>query len=417
MSGTEIRHTYTVLYLENDPFVFARVAKLLSGWGFILHVAENGREGLRLFEEVKPDIVITEIKLPHLNGLQVARHVKERTPRTQVVITSVLMEPEYLLEAINIGVTAYLPKQVDPAALAEALEKCARMIAVHDASAISVPVVSGETPEQLSFLPDESLHIDGSTSSENPDSPKMKDLVSLNADLEFRLIRRSALLDAARKELDDLCDAISHDINGPLSRLQGFSQLLIDEHGKALGTEGELCLERIVGAGRELKKILDGLMDLAQLSSKGVVSRQVDLSSIAMAIVNELRAQAPERRVNIFITPGLSVIGDEELLRKALGNLLDNAWKFTAGNEDVRIEFGCAAGNGKTVYFVRDNGVGFDMHYASKLFRPFQRVHDRDMYPGNGLGLAAVERIIRRHGGRIWFDAEQGRGATFYFTL
>lgn len=416
MNETETRHSYTVLYLENDPFVFARVAKLLSGWGFILHVAENGREGLRLFEEVKPDIVITEIKLPHLNGLQVARHVKGRTPRTQVVITSALMEPEYLLEAINTGVTAYLPKQVEPAALAEALEKCARMIAVHDASATSVSVGTGDAVK-LRVVDPGVLLPDAVTSSEHAESPEIKDLVSLNAELEFRLIRRSALLDAARKELDDLCDAISHDINGPLSRLQGFSQLLIEEHGKALGAEGERCLERIADAGRELKKIIDGLMDLAQLSCKGVVSHQVDLSGIVMSLVNELRMQAPERHVNIFIAPGLSVLGDEDLLRKALGNLLDNAWKFTAGNEDARIEFGCAAGNGKTVYFVRDNGVGFDMRYADKLFRPFQRVHGREVYPGSGLGLAAVERIIRRHGGRIWFDAEPGRGATFYFTL
>lgn len=416
MSSAETKKSYTVLYLENDPFVFARVAKLLSGWGLLLHVAENGREGLRLFEEVKPDIVITEIMLPHLNGLQVARHVKERAPRTQVVITSALMEPEYLIEAINAGVTAYLPKQFDPTSLAEALERCARMIAVYDASLANVPVSAGEVPEQLSLLPDSSQEAPVS-SAEQSESPQLKDLVSLNADLEFRLIRRSALLDAARKELDDLCDAISHDINGPLSRLQGFSQLLMDEHGKLLGREGELCLDRIIGTSAELKKILDGLMDLAQLSSKGVVSRPVDLSGIAMSIVNDLRSQTPERQVNIFITPGLSAIGDEELLGKALGNLLDNAWKFTEGKEDARIEFGCAAGNGKTVYFVRDNGVGFDMHYASKLFRPFQRVHPREAFPGNGLGLAAVERIIRRHGGRIWFDAEEGRGATFYFTL
>jgi len=242
-------------------------------------------------------------------------------------------------------------------------------------------------------------------------------LQSLNTELEERVARRTTELAAANRELEAFCYSVSHDLRAPLRGIDGFSQALAEDCGAAVGAVGEEHIARIRKATQRMGRLIDDLLSLSRFSRAEHVCGRVDLSTIAGEVLEELRRSQPERRVEVVLSPGLGTEGDDALLRAALENLLGNAWKFTSTRASARIEVGSEERNGERVFFVRDNGVGFDMAHAGKLFGAFQRLHTEREFPGNGIGLATVQRIIHRHGGRIWAEAGLDRGATFYFTL
>ena len=234
---------------------------------------------------------------------------------------------------------------------------------------------------------------------------------------ERELARRAAELESSNAELERFAHAVAHDLRAPLRTISSFSQLLLEDHAGGLNEEGKDYLTRVGNAGRHMARVIDGLLDLSRIARAEMRHEEVDLSSLAEGIVAELRRRHPERRVEFAIRGGLVAEGDRRLLRLALENLLGNAFKFTARKSRARIEFGATDHGGAPTYYVRDNGAGFDMAYAGKLFGPFQRLHGQEEFDGVGIGLAAVARVVRRHGGRIWAEGEVGRGATFYFTL
>lgn len=238
----------------------------------------------------------------------------------------------------------------------------------------------------------------------------------LNRELEDKIARRTARLEATVEELEAFSYSVSHDLRAPLRAIDGFSRILLEEKSDRLDGEGEGHLERIRSASARMARLIDDLLSLSRLSRLTLRWRPVDLSRLAGEIATELEAGEPDRNVDWIIQPDLQAAGDPTLLRAALENLLGNAWKFTAGEENAQIEFGRSADD-PNHYFVRDNGVGFDMHYAGKLFGAFQRLHGQHEYPGSGIGLATVKRIIHRHDGRLWAEAVDGDGATFHFTL
>ncbi len=235
--------------------------------------------------------------------------------------------------------------------------------------------------------------------------------------LAERLQHDNLELDALNKELESFSYAVSHDLRAPLRAIDGFSQALIEDAGPQLDQASHGHLTRIRQAAQRMGMLIDDLLKLARVTRAELEVSRTDLSATAASVVGELRRAAPQRAVDISIAPGLSVDGDPTLLGVVLENLLSNAWKFTGKVAAPRIEFGRIERDGKPVYFVRDNGAGFDMAYAAKLFGAFQRLHDNKDYPGTGVGLATVQRIIRKHGGQIWAEAAVGRGATFYFTF
>jgi len=237
------------------------------------------------------------------------------------------------------------------------------------------------------------------------------------AELEQRVSERTAQLETANKELEAFAYSVSHDLRAPLRGLDGFSAALLSQYTEKLDEQGRHYLERIQAASRRMGQLIDDLLNLSRLSRRELIRREVDLSALARQIAAELQARDPERLAEFTIAEGMTCEGDAHLLRVALGNLMGNAWKFTGGRSPAQIEVGTAEQDGERVYFVRDNGVGFDMAYADKLFTPFQRLHAVDEFPGTGIGLATVQRILQRHGGRIWPEAAVGRGATFSFTL
>jgi signal transduction histidine kinase len=224
-------------------------------------------------------------------------------------------------------------------------------------------------------------------------------------------------LETANHELEDFCHSVSHDLRAPLRAIDGFSQALLEDAGERLAPADHETLGRVRAAAQRMSGLIDDLLRLSRISRTKPAPSEVDLSALAGAVVEELRRGEPARRAVVDIQDGVRALGDGRLLRVALENLLGNAWKFTRRRPEARIAFGAENGAPRPVYFVRDNGAGFDMTYAGKLFGAFQRLHSGRDFEGNGIGLATVARVVHMHGGRIWAEAAVDQGATFRFTL
>lgn len=235
--------------------------------------------------------------------------------------------------------------------------------------------------------------------------------------LNQRLARDNAELDAVNRELESFSYSVSHDLRAPLRAIDGFSQALNEDYADRLDAEGQGYLKRVRQAAQRMGMLIDDLLRLAHVTRSEVVREEVDLADMAGKVLQELERTAPERHVVATFASGLKVRADGRLMRVVLDNLLGNAWKFTGRRDPARIELGVETVDGEQAYYVRDNGAGFDMAYAGKLFGAFQRLHDATDFPGTGVGLATVQRVIRKHGGRVWAQARPDEGATFYFTL
>ena len=235
--------------------------------------------------------------------------------------------------------------------------------------------------------------------------------------LEDSLRQRTLELENSVAELETFSYSVSHDLRAPLRSIDGFSQILLEDYRDKVDAEGQDCLRRIRNASQSMGQLIDALLQLSRVM-RGELSREpVDLSILALATAAVIQKAEPVRRVRFQIANGLQARGDRRLLGVALQNLLQNAWKFSARNPEPTVEFGSTQKDGKTAYYVRDNGIGFDMTYVGKLFTPFQRLHPAQQFEGTGIGLATVQRVIKRHGGRIWAEGAVGKGATFYFSL
>ena len=235
--------------------------------------------------------------------------------------------------------------------------------------------------------------------------------------LEQRVKERTAALDASNQELEAFCYSVSHDLRSPLRAIDGFSQAILEDMDGRLDVNAAGHLARIRAASQRMAALIDDLLSLSRITRTGLTVKQIDLTRMARAVCEELAAAQPGRVVRAVVADGLEAEGDPRLVRQVFENLIGNAWKFTSKQEGARIDVGSQAGEQGPIYFVRDNGAGFDPQYAGRLFGVFQRLHAMTDFPGTGVGLAIVERIVKRHGGRVWAEAAVGRGATFYFTL
>ncbi len=244
-----------------------------------------------------------------------------------------------------------------------------------------------------------------------------EELVRLNEELEQRVRQRTLEYEEANRELESFSYSVSHDMRAPLRHIEGFTRIFMEDHGTEISPEGRQYLDRICSSTRRMGEIIDALLKLSRISRRIICLEEVDLSGIAREIAADLRAASPEREVEFVVADGVAAHGDRQLFRVILDNLIGNAWKFTGKQEAARIEFGSESAEGVRAFFVRDNGAGFDAAYANKLLGVFQRLHRADEYEGTGVGLATVQRLVHRLGGRIWAEGEVGRGATFYFTI
>ncbi|MEB3244770.1 MAG: CHASE3 domain-containing protein [Vampirovibrionales bacterium] len=246
---------------------------------------------------------------------------------------------------------------------------------------------------------------------------KTREVTELNETLELKVEERTAQLNAVNKELETFSYSVSHDLRSPLRSISGFSQALIRLKNDQLDEEAQDFLNRILNNAQRMGLLIDDLLKLSRLSRGSLQKEPVNLSVLVKDSLDELMLQEQSRQVKVTIEPDLIATADKQLIDAALQNLINNAWKYTSKNEIAEISFGSRMSNDKQAFYIQDNGAGFNMKYAHKLFGAFQRLHAMEEFSGNGIGLATVQRIIHRHGGEVWAEAEEGKGATFYFTL
>ncbi|OGV68216.1 MAG: hypothetical protein A2283_08945 [Lentisphaerae bacterium RIFOXYA12_FULL_48_11] len=309
---------------------------------------------------------------------------------------------------------------VDKEKNAKAVEKCMREGSIRNLEIHYVNVAGQVIPIEVNATVVESggkrkiLSICRDITERKQNEDKIR---RMNEDLERRVLERTAQLDAVNKELESFAYSVSHDLRAPLRGIDGFSLAIQEDFGRQLPREAHEYLGRIRNAAVRMGLLIDDMLALSRLTSRQINMEKVDISGLAAEVCDEIARNTPDRSVKRIIMPGLTVYGDKNLLRVVLENLLGNAWKFTRHTAKPRIEFGCKQENDRKVFFVKDNGVGFDMAYAKKLFGAFQRLHTEEEFKGTGIGLATVQRLIRRHGGQVWAEAVINKGATFYFSL
>jgi signal transduction histidine kinase len=240
------------------------------------------------------------------------------------------------------------------------------------------------------------------------------DLARLNRELESMVAERTSELERSNSELAGFCYAISHELRAPVARLQGFSDVLMDEDSEE---NRRFCAERVAAASRQLQVVIDAILLLSRLSKIEMELSEINLSELTQSIVAELQSEGEGAKASVAIDAGMSCFGDRGLLRICLVNLIGNAFKYSSREEAPHVEIGMATKNDKPCFYVSDNGAGFDMQCIDMLFVPFQRLHQQDEFPGTGIGLATVQRIVERHGGSIWAEGKEGEGATFFFTV
>jgi light-regulated signal transduction histidine kinase (bacteriophytochrome) len=236
-------------------------------------------------------------------------------------------------------------------------------------------------------------------------------------DLERLVKERTARMEQLNKELESFCYSVSHDLRAPLRSINGFTSALMEDYVDAIDDQGMDYLSRVCGGANRMSELIDALLDVSRVTRAEPVLEHVDMGQLAHEVVDELHMRNPDRHVDVDIQQDMNIVADRRFIKIILENLLENAWKYTSKKAKAEITVGLLKRDGEDVYFVRDDGAGFDMRYAGKLFEAFQRLHQQDEFAGTGIGLATVQKIIHQHSGRIWADASPGKGATFYFTL
>jgi two-component system sensor histidine kinase/response regulator len=368
----------TILIVDDRPQNLLALEKTLSGTEAELVRATSGNAALTATLNHEFALAILDVQMPGMDGYELARLLRE-DPKTQslpiIFLTAAYREDEQVIEGYRSGAVDYIVKPY------------------------------------------------------NPDILLSKVNVFLQMDRQkAELQRQREQLESLNRELEAFTHSVSHDLRAPLRAVIGFSRILLEDHAPRLVEEGRECAGRIVAAAQRMELLIEDLLRLSHITKAEMRGELIDLSGTAEKIAESLHRTEPDRFVEFAITPKLSAYGDPALLQVALENLLGNAWKYTANHKRARIELGQTANanlddpdprlaGDVPVYYVRDDGAGFDMAFAGKLFAPFQRLHNSDEFPGTGIGLATVQRIINRHGGRIWARGEQEKGATFYFYL
>jgi PAS domain S-box-containing protein len=510
----DTRPRISILYAEDDSVTRNLLGRMIPVQfpDVELFIAENGKIALEIFREHAPEIVITDINMPVLDGIRMAAEIKAIRPETVIIVVSAYSDTSYLLSAIELGVNHYVLKPIDHKKLfavidksittillerrlsdqnsyirklSQAVEQSPSMVMITDArgtieyanprfcetTGYTLGELVGQTPRLLKSdltAPDTydtlwstisagsvwhgeflnrkkngELYWEAASISPVIDEQgAITHFVAVKEDITARkeaeqqieilntsLAARAAELEAANRELEAFNYTVSHDLRKPLTNINGYCQVILQLCADQLNDQSRRYLQEIYSGTLRMNKLIDTLLNFSHLSRTDMVWKEIDLSGIAKMIAAELKLSEPERQVTFSIAEGITANGDAGLLRVVLENLLGNAWKYTGRKESAVIEFGalenrtgsdCQIPNselGNKVYYVRDNGAGFDMTKADQLFIPFHRLHHREEFTGHGIGLATVQRIIQRHGGRVWAEGEPDRGATFYFTL
>jgi two-component system sensor histidine kinase/response regulator len=399
-----------LLIVDDNPTNLKLLKAQLESEGHSVLEARNGVEALRAVRSQPVDGIVSDILMPDMDGFQLCLEVR----RSELLHTLpfILYTSTYIAAAdrelaATVGADGYLLKPAPTQHIVAALQQAQQ----RPRGPASAPGAAADNERQVLRQYSEVLV--------RKLEEKNQELVLANQHLEQRVAERTAQLQASVTELELFSSAVSHDLRNPLHGIAGLVQIVLEmDYESRHDSDGFQLLSRVLGQAQHMAELITALLALAQSGRSELQSVPVDLSRMAAQAAQALQAAQPQRSVQVLIGPGIVGQGDPRLLRAVLDNLLGNAWKYTAQSEPARIEFGQRAGRDAVpVYYVSDNGVGFDMAHAGQLFEAFQRFHSSADFPGNGIGLALVKRIVQRHGGRVWAESAPGAGATFSFVL
>jgi two-component system sensor histidine kinase/response regulator len=377
-----------ILLVDDQPANLLALEAMLQGLGQNLVKAESGREALKWLLTHEFAVILLDVKMPEMDGFETATliHQRDKSRHTPIIFLTAAEKSEtQTVRGYAVGAVDYLVKPVVPEFVR---------------SKVSVFV---ELAKKTELLRRQTRLLQDS-------EQEARELAAARADLVRDLEHKN-------RELESFSYAVSHDLRAPLRRIESFARALTESRADKLDATGVRFLDRIREASQQMSRLIDDVLHLSRLTRAELRDQELDLSAIVGMILERLQEAEPERNVEVKIRPEVIATGDAQLLRIALHNLLENAWKFTGKQPAARIEFGVTNIGGEPTFFVRDNGAGFDMSYVERLFGPFQRLHLTSEFPGTGIGLATVQRIIHRHGGRVWAAGTVGQGATFHFTI
>ncbi|MGO8799362.1 MAG: response regulator [Roseiarcus sp.] len=382
-----------ILAVDDSETYLQELARTLRGDGYELVLARSGEEALALLAVQPVDCILLDLVMPGIGGQETCRRVKD-VPVTRdipIIMLTAVEDRGAMIQGLGAGADDYIAKSSDFEVLRARVLAQMRRKQFEDENR--------RIREQLLC--------------------KELEAAEARAARELALARASLVeeLESKNKELEAFSYSVAHDLRAPLRSIDGFSRMLLKDHAGSLDGEGQEYLGYIRESAQRMGRLIDDLLSLSRVIRSEFQRQQVDLTAIASSVAARLRRDNPGREVQVDVAERLMATGDVRLLTVALENLIGNAWKFTGKRADARIEIGVCGEAESRAYLVRDNGAGFDMAYASKLFGVFQRLHSNSEFEGTGIGLATVQRIVHRHGGRIWAEGEVGRGATFFFTL
>ncbi len=371
-----------VLLIEDQRTQRAILRAALERDGFEVEEAEDGIKGLQAFDRMRPDIVLLDVRMPMMDGFAVCEALRRQPGGDQlpILILTMLNDIESINRAYEVGATDFITKPVAWPVLGHRLRYMLR---------------AGDAFQTLA----------------KSEAELARRVAERTADLETANLK----LEAANRGLEDFAHSVSHDLRAPLRAINGFASLLSANEMTALSPNGQELLRRVIANTTRMAQLISDMLEFSRVTRATLRRTKVDLHSLAKQVAEEMRDTHPAAEVEIG--PLSVVTGDQAMLRQALANLIGNALKYSARTDKPRIEIGSTSSVGGTVYFVRDNGAGFDMTYAGDLFKLFRRMHTESEFPGTGVGLVIVKNIIERHGGKVWAESTVGQGATFYFTL
>jgi two-component system sensor histidine kinase/response regulator len=391
-----------ILLVDDQPENLLSASAVLEPLGEAIFKAESGKEALRYVLDHDFAVIVLDVMMPEMDGFETAAFIRqrERSRHTPIIfLTALGRSEEHMRISYDLGAVDYLTKPFVPEVLSA---KVKVFVELHRKTLL--------LHQQSQLLESRNAELQQAISRSRRAE---QEITELNRSLEQQISR----LNEVNQELETFSYSVSHDLRGPLNRMAGFSKALLELQGGQLDGQSKVYLERIDASARRASDLVEDLLQFSRLARVEFQETNVDISALAREIAGDLALREPERPVEFVIPNGITARADGTLVRAALLNLFENAWKFTRRRNPARIEFGTEETPAGRAFFVRDNGAGFDMADYGRLFQPFQRLHRPADFEGTGIGLATVDRIVRRHGGTVWAHGEVDRGATFYFTI
>ncbi len=410
-----------VLIVDDEEYIRLSLSELLSYIGFEVATAANGEDALSKLTENRFDIAFMDIKIPGMNGVELLGRVRKAYPDVSVIMMTGYATVENAVEAVKLGAYDFLRKPYDIEEIKVSINRLLEKKKLEEECKLweealrnTLDELEKKVEERTAELSKTNLLLKQEITERRQAEEEIR---KLNEELEQRVFQRTSELESANSELESFSYSVSHDLRAPLRAISGFSKILFEDSADKLDDEGKRLLNIIQGNTEKMENIIDDLLALSRIGRKDVELSDIDMYELAKAVFDEVKAVNPERKLQFNVKPLPPAHGDLGMIRQVFFNLLSNAIKFTKPKEVSVVEVGGSADGSKNVYYVKDNGVGFDMQYANQLFGAFQRLHSDEEFEGTGIGLAIVKRIVNRHDGKIWAEGKENEGATFYFSL